>query len=167
MFMTKREISEQLTNCKAEMDSLILKINALETSLQRINEEDVLGVYKSAINKQAYRLDKYGDIERPYGFKFDENSSHPYCNYPLYDYVEQAQRIKDFNDKLLAFKWCYDRDYEPDWENEDEKKYYIYYDNDNNHYDWDWNTLYDNSAIYFSTREIAQKCADWLNSLSE
>lgn len=160
--MTKREISEQLTNFRTEMGSLILKINAFETALQRINEEDVLGAYKSDISEKTYWLNASGNIDRCDGLTFDDDN-HPFCNYPSLEYAQQAQRIKDFNDKLLAFKWCYDRDYKPDWVDEDEAKYWIYYDSEDNRYDYDF-SIFNNNTIYFSSKEIAIKCCEWLNS---
>jgi hypothetical protein len=83
----------------------------------------------------------------------------------LKEYAEQAQKIKEFNDKLLAFKWCYDRDYEPVFSGDyNNCAYHIYYDSVDRKYDWDSERVYDRNIIYFSSREIAQKCCDWLNA---
>lgn len=70
-----------------------------------------------------------------------------------------------FISKLTQFKYCYDRDYEPDWTDFEENKYGIYYSHTYSKY----RITIDNSAetpesIYFSTLEIAQKCCDWLNA---
>ena len=63
---------------------------------------------------------------------------------------------------LLAFKWCYDREF-TDFTNKE--KYYVYYDNDDNYYHWD--SLHDwvETCIYFSNDEVVQKCCDWLNDI--
>lgn len=69
-------------------------------------------------------------------------------------YAMKTQYIAD----LLHFKWLYDRDYEPDWA----------------HAQWTIRNLdgkyvpvlsawEQDNDIYFSTKEIAQKCADWFN----
>lgn len=74
---------------------------------------------------------------------------------------EKSQFIAD----LLHFKWLYDRDYVPDWSSEHEAKYEVYFNSEFNKYVighvWHYNNI---ETIYFSTTEIAQKCADWLNS---
>lgn len=76
-------------------------------------------------------------------------------------YAEKTQFIAD----LLHFKWLYDRDYVPNWSS-DEKKYEVYFDTELNEYTQEhvWWKYYNIEAVYFSTIEIAQKCADWLNS---
>lgn len=100
--------------------------------------------------------------------KYNDNNTDRYSNYPIKEYAEQAQKIKEFNDKLLAFKWCYDRDYKPVFSGDyGNRTYYIYYDSEDGKYEWHWDNICDKNIIYFSSKEIAQKCADWLNSLNE
>ena len=71
--------------------------------------------------------------------------------------------MKKFNDMLLAFKWCYDREYEPDWKDNDESKFTVYYDGEE--YTSDEMVTYHAATVYFHSREIAQKCAYWLNNI--
>lgn len=79
--------------------------------------------------------------------------------------------ILQFNDKLdkltrlMKFKFCYDHSYAPDWSNGDELKWYVYFYTPTRKYEFDWTTTWDRpSTVYFSSKEIAQKCADWLNA---
>jgi len=73
---------------------------------------------------------------------------------------EKSQFIAD----LLHFKWLYDRDYVPDLSS-NELKYEVYFDPGCNEHDSGVVYNYPNiEVVYFSTKEIAQKCADWLNS---
>ena len=76
-------------------------------------------------------------------------------------FVEKTQAIAD----QLYFKELYDADYVPDWENMRTSEYYIYLDNSTKSYGVD-HTIYWalEGTVYFSSKEIAQKCADWLNS---
>ena len=76
-------------------------------------------------------------------------------------FVEKTQAIAD----QLYFKELYDADYVPDWENMRTSEYYIYLDNSTKSYGVD-RTIYWvlEGTVYFSSKEIAQKCADWLNS---
>lgn len=72
--------------------------------------------------------------------------------------------MSQFNNKLLAFKWCYDRNYKPDWNNPDESKYLVYYDCNKQAYDYTIYAIIRYTTLCFSTKEVAQKCCDWLNS---
>lgn len=151
-------------------EQLIAEANALlnEVKATHDNEEDVLSVYKSAINEQAYWLNNDGGIDHCSGLVFDEKDKHPYCNYPSSEYAEQAQKIKDFNDKLLAFKWCYDRDFKPVFSDDySNRAYFVDYDSEDKEYQCDWDNISNRNVVYFSSEEIAQKCCDWLNSFKE
>lgn len=66
---------------------------------------------------------------------------------------------------LIKFKYCYDKDYEPDWNNTEEQKWFVCVDTRSGKYNTDWVVRWNcPSSVYFSTREIAQKCCDWLNA---
>lgn len=94
----------------------------------------------------------------------DPFDAQPYLNYHTEEYAKKAQKMKKFNDMLLAFKWCYDRYYMPDWTVKD-LKYCIGYDSDEKRYDVCGYATWSHFTIYFSSRDIAQKCADWLNDV--
>lgn len=65
----------------------------------------------------------------------------------------------------LYFKWVYDREYVPNWQNNINimDKYSVAYDTEENRYVYTrWVSL-DYGTVYFSTEQIAEKCAEWLN----
>lgn len=67
--------------------------------------------------------------------------------------------------KLMRFKFCYDYKYMPDWCNESELKWYVYSHTPTGKYKIERTVAHENpSTVYFSSEEIAQKCADWLNA---
>lgn len=75
-------------------------------------------------------------------------------------FSEKTQFIAD----MLHFKYLYDRDYEPDLDLEDEQKFCIFYDRDAKRFEWFCRTTSVNfESVYFSSKEIAKKCAVWLN----
>ena len=81
------------------------------------------------------------------------------------EYANKAFKMKKFNDMLMAFKWCYDRNYEPDW-SKDNAKYCVTYNNSNvKHYCVEWSKVCNFNTIYFSSRDIANKCINWLNDI--
>lgn len=88
-----------------------------------------------------------------------------------FDIPADAQSIFPFNDKLdkltklMKFKFCYDYSYVPDWDNEKEQKWCVFFSAKSGEYRVDWEQTRDRlSIVYFSSEEIAQKCADWLNA---
>ena len=153
-------------------EQLIAEANALLNEVKAIhnNEEDVIAKYKEDYckGKKYYINDDSNTswIVTPNAYTF-ENTSNPYKFYLTEKLAAQAKKLKDFNDKLLAFKYCYDLDYKPVFSGDyNDYAYFVYYDSKNNKYDYDWDNA-DNNTVYFSSEEVAQKCADWLNSLNE
>jgi hypothetical protein len=153
-------------------EQLIAEANALlsEVKSTHDNEEDVIAKYKEDYckGKKYYINDDSHTswIVTPNAYTF-ENTSNPYRFYLTEELAEQAKKLKDFNDKLLAFKYCYDLDYKPVFSGDyNDCAYFVYYDSKDNKYDYDWDSA-DNNTVYFSSEEVARKCADWLNSLNE
>ena len=131
-------------------------------------EEDVIAKYKEDYCKdKKYFIDNFDEIgyviaSRTATF---EKVKNPYQHYLTKKLAEQAKKLKDFNDKMLAFKYCHDADYEPNWSDLCSIKYYVYYDAKDNRYKPQYAIRFQwNCTIYFSTYAIAKKCADWLNS---
>lgn len=168
--MTIDEKIKLLESRIVETNKLLAEIKKEKERQEKENKESVLAEYWNDINsgEKIYYLDGYNEIQHGYlDREYDDNDA-SYSNYSTEEYAEQAQKIKEFNDKLLAFKWCYDRDYKPVFSGDyDNRAYYIYYDSEYKNYDWDWESCYDKNVIYFSSREIAQKCCDWLNAEME
>ncbi len=152
-------------------EQLIAEANALLNEVKSTydNKKDVIAKYKEDYckGKKYYINDDSNTswIVTPNAYTF-KNTSNPYKFYLTEELAEQAKKLKDFNDKLLAFKYCYDLDYKPSWDN-DCQKYYIYYSTVDNEYHADGLSSMREPLVYFSTKEIAQKCADWLNSFKE
>lgn len=151
-----------------EAERLIAEANKLIAEVKNSNDdENILADYIDAftVRDRMYYIDSDGDIDFVmYDLPFDATDSNPYGHYPTKKLAEQAKAMKDFNDKLLAFKYCYDEDYEPDWTNPSQSKYSVYWDASDGAYAVDWGRImYTKTSVYFSTEEIAQKCADWLN----
>jgi hypothetical protein len=163
--MTNNEKIQRATQPIAEANVLLNEVKANSS-----NEEDIIANYKNDYNKgRQYYLNSQSEVDFiSVGDSFEKERLFlsPYQHYLTEELAEQAKKLKDFNDKLLAFKYCYDLDYKPDW-SDDTTKYYVYYDVDDNKYATDGVHFMNISSVYFSTKEIAQKCAEWLNSLSE
>lgn len=88
-----------------------------------------------------------------------------------FDIPADSYAIIPFNEKLdmltklMKFKFCYDYCYKPNWANESEFKWFVYFNTSIGKYYVSCATTWDRpSTVYFSSEEIAQKCADWLNA---
>ena len=162
--MTNNEKIQRAERLIAEANALLSEVKANSS-----NEENVLAKYKNDYNKDKhYYLDLFGNVDCITVSETDafEKKHNPYLNYLTKELAEQAKELKDFNDKLLAFKYCYDLDYKPNWSDKT-KKYYVYYNVYDNEYMADGLCSMREPLVYFSSKEIAQKCADWLNSSHE
>ena len=153
---------ERIKELKKQIEEINAEINELE-------RDDTLEQYESDISwgSDRYTLDNFGRVkilEPTIGFK--SNEYNPYRHYMTKEYANKAAQMKKFNDMLMAFKWCYDRDYEPDFSGDyDNRAYYVYYDSIDKRYDWGFDIINNSSRVYFSSEEIAQKCAEWLNNI--
>lgn len=166
--MTNNEKIQRAEQLIAEANALLNEVKAIHN-----NEEDVIAKYKNDYCKdRKYYLNNESNIDFINGGdNFEKVKSHfqsPYQHYLTEELAEQARKLKDFNDKLLAFKYCYDLDYKPVFSGDyDNRAYFVYYDSLDSKYDYDWDNVFNRNVVYFSSEEIAQKCCDWLNSLSE
>lgn len=170
--MTIDEKIKLLESQIAETNKLLAEIKKEKENEEKKNAESVLAEYWNCINsgEDMFYFNSHNEIIKG-GLgniddeKYSDNNTDRYSNYLTKEYAEQAQKIKEFNDKLLAFKWCYDRDYKPVFSGDyDNRAYYIYFDSEDGKYDWDWDSVCDRNIVYFSSKEIAQKCCDWLNA---
>lgn len=179
--MSHKEDIDKLNSLLAEVNALAEKINKelAESAVQEDEKPDVLAVYKSAFQEDndsnVYFLDINSEIKGIYddggALPFSESGRfaseyyNPYHMYLSEEYAKKASKMKKFNDMLLAFKWCHDKTYEPDWFDFDSIKYYVYYDTSDETYSADCTYVCDRNTVYFSTRIRAEDCAEWLNSI--
>lgn len=172
--MDKQELLTKINNCKSEIENLNARITDLQEQVEKFKQEinkaeleDILDDYKEALSKNSFWLEGHlgdailGGETHMFCLKYDN----PYACYPTQEYAEKARKIKTLNDMILAFKWCYDKDFDPDLYDE-VKRCYIYYDPCNSKFEIDtgYTSNYFN-AVCFSTHSIAEKCCDWLNSM--
>lgn len=97
----------------------------------------------------------------------DDGNVFTFDNFPIEEYAKKLQKLNKFNGMMLAFKWCYDRDYEPDWNDMNQFKYYVEHNSKSDSFGVRYNISSRFNLVYFSSYEIAQKCVDWLNRLTD
>jgi hypothetical protein len=162
---------EDLKKLKDMAESILKMVSAMtpdedtEIRIDRHSTEHVLRKYLEhrRMDSDAMIVDGYcGDVISKF-YPYQE-CTNPFSCYLSRDYADYAAVGKKFLDACLAFKWCYDAEYNPNWGNRQEIKWYVI---------WDYNlsrfTVFhaqsfpSPSTVYYSSREIAQKCADWLD----
>lgn len=152
---------ERIKELKKQIEEINAEINELE-------RDDTLEQYESDTTWRydGYILNERGCVNEDNDSIFNTTDYNPYRHYMTEEYANKAAKIKKFNDMLMAFKWCYDRDYEPDWTTR-YAKYRVVYNFDANpkHYYVVLDYKHKHNEIYFSSEDIAQKCADWLNDI--
>lgn len=181
--MSRKEDMDKLNSLLAEVNALAEKINKeySESAIMENKKPDVLAAYKTAFvykeksDGRAYYLDANSEVKNcpivstccPFtgGDRCASDYNNSYHMYLTEEYAKKAAKMKKFNDMLLAFKWCYDRTYEPDWSDSDSLKYYVYYNIGEERYISDCTFICDTNTIYFSTGIGAKVCVNWLNSI--
>lgn len=77
-------------------------------------------------------------------------------------FADECQHIAD----MLHIKYLYDRDYKPNWEDDSEKKYFVYYNCNVGRFCVEYTKSYIYSPVCFSNEEVAKLCAEWLTYLT-
>lgn len=172
--MTNDEKIKAAEGMISQANEMIMEANKLIAEVKASKQsDDVISEYIDAfgIGVPIWYIAPYGGISECFSNKrYEELSTeeHEYLNdFWREDYAKESLRLASFNNKLLAFKWCWDRDYVPDWSRPHEDKFYVYYNHNNNLYYVAHSSVLVNNVVYFSSKEIAQKCCDWLNSEEE
>lgn len=100
----------------------------------------------------------------------DENDLFDKCLFIKGNYFKTAERAKEVAEKIkfiLKLEQLHDLycpDYKPDWSNDDESKYRIYYSHRTNEYGVSHATICENfDTVYFPDKEIALKVCSILN----
>lgn len=161
-------IEGEKANKQERIKELKKQIEEINAEINKLEQDDILEQYESDITWRydGYILNERGCINEDNDSIFNATEYNPYHHYMTEEYANKAAKIKKFNDMLMAFMWCYDRDYEPDFSGSyDNRAYYVYYDSIDKRYDWCFDIINNSSRVYFSSKEIAQKCADWLNDI--
>lgn len=130
------------------------RIKAVEEQMAKLQKE-----LKDIRNAKAQEWDfsAWDNFELRKKYEFDIPAE-------FYTIIQVDEKLDELT-KLMKFKFCYDRSYAPDWDNADELKHYVYFHAPTRKYTVSWATTWDRlSMVHFSSEEIAQKCADWLNA---
>lgn len=138
--MTEAEKNERIKAVEEEMAKLQKELEDIRNT--KVRDWDV-GVWDKVPLRKKYEFDIPADICAvvPFNDKLDKLT------------------------KLMKFKFCYDYNYTPDWGDLSDHKWLVYFNTKSGKYEIDSVMTRDRlSTVYFSSAEIAQKCADWFNA---
>lgn len=158
--------------------------NELKSRLEAVEKQN-LGLLDEIKNLKAQLADMQDEPEIPDMPVFHANETY-WRMYPTLEHIKGSVLHSDYNGecynlfhtkeyadefdkkcKLIAMmlhcKWYLDRDFVPDWKNNEELKYSVFYNNQTNVFGVTVRTSSETGYVAFSTNESAQKCADWLN----
>ena len=167
--MNRTELEEIIKSCDVNIAKL--ELAKAEAAKELEKKDEVPECYSVENGNEMYFVDFSGEVCSD-GFSpnytKDETANKRHRAFKTKKiaklFADKTQAIAD----QLYFKELYDADYMPDWENMRTSGYYIYLDNSTKSYGVNFATYWAiEGTVYFGSKEIAQKCADWLNSRKE
>ena len=179
--MNNNEFLDKLNGYLAQINEIAEKANALAEEYKHSEQVEVVGHEQYTLELLKDYVDSFSyakDIDHPTDMYWVDNTEtigHGYVddasvflfeNFARKDYAEKLRKMNKLNGMMLAFKWCYDIDYEPDWDDDDTTKYTVVWDK----YEGFHRVCSQSTAanqVYFSSDGVAVKCAEWLNKVSE
>ena len=151
---------------EAEKKETLARIEAAEKELAELkakvqSDDEVPNALEWDATEKSWRVMSSGNVEWYLVCNVGNDIIERHRIFKTEEYAQMYREKTQFIADLLHFKWLYDRDYEPEKDLQS-AKWTIMLDDDHKFaVTSNWNAQ--PGDIYFSTKEIAQKCADWLN----
>ena len=153
-----QELTERIENSQAEID-------ALKEELEKLQKKPYEIGYPKDGEKIYYISFQSGQVKE---WDFNINYEADKCLYDIglyFDTEEEAEQFKREQTLIKKIKcWAKEQqgDWEPDWDDINQRKYYVNIDRFNKETFWDWHWEYDklSKLPYFKSKEIAQACID-------
>lgn len=152
---TRKEIIEELSKAIIRRKEADEAIDALNEELSSFDEIPSLPVFGSG--DAYYRL---GSNLSPSPHIVTSLDNIHWNMFHTPGYAEAFSKRVKILAKLLHCKWYLDRDYKPDWEIRNNKFFVVYREE---RFAVDTVGYSDSGTIYFSTRELAERVAAWMN----
>ena len=172
--MNNNEFLDKLNGYLAQINELAEKANALaeeynhSEQVEDKNPKDytleLLKDYVEAFKNPMYWIE-FGEICHG-SLAGAEEEILAFDNFPSEAYAKKLRKMNKLNGMMLAFKWCYDIDYEPDWYDNENPKYTVIHLCDSG-FHYDSTNVVQYNQVYFSSEALATECAEWLNKVAE
>lgn len=162
--MNRTELEEIIKSCDVNIAKL--ELAKAEAAKELEKKDEVPECYSVENGNEMYFVDFSGEVcSDGFSPNYFVNEKHRAFKTKKIAklFVDKTQVIAD----QLYFKELYDANFVPDWSDGCGLKFYIVYNNSS----YPKTYFVDNccgcasgETVYFSSYEIAKKCADWLNS---
>lgn len=157
--MTKNELEQSLKTTLNQIEELKKKAEKIIEELKR-GEIQLYPEFEKG--SSVFFMDVNFDVRE--GICYNPKAISDYNSFHSKHYAEMLAERSNYLAMLLHCKWYFDRDYKPDWDNPIEEKWTVGFSHASGKimvYNW---TVVDFGIIAFSSKEVAQKACDWLNS---
>lgn len=167
--MTREELERRLDEAEKQNLGLLDEIKRLKEKLAEQEEPEIPDFPEFDRGDDVYQMDPNFDVIQEYhaGGKGDKDFTGEDASF--YNAFHMEEYVYEFRKKCLMIammlhcKWHVDRDYIPDWNIENEEKWQVFWSHMYKKYEvCDW-VSDEYASVFFSTREAAEKCADWMN----
>lgn len=161
--MTKDELKIKLESAERELKALKqleAEIQSLKAQLNEVQEDEIpeFPVFENETDRLYYVTSNLRAISGSrIGAGTDFNAFHTATYATIFS--TKCREIA----MLMHCKWYVDKDYVPDWDDDRETKYIVVYSNAKEKYITGFWKECEYGNVYFSSREAAQKAADWMN----
>ena len=156
--MMKSELEQSLKTTLTQIEELKKKA---EEIIEELKKEEIPLYPKFEKGSAVFFMECNSDIRG--SNCYDPKAISDYNSFHSKHYAEMLAERSNYLAMLLHCKWYFDRDYEPDWNDTNEKKWAIEFDHDKGEFVVDYWITRDFGTIAFSSEEVAQKACDWLN----
>lgn len=153
-----QKLTEKIENFQAELDELKKELEKLQKKSYEIS-------YPKHGTKVYYISDLNGGIKISGYDVFDNGDKNLYGTGLYFDTLEEAEQFKREQTLIKKIKcWAKEQqgDWEPDWRDLNQRKYYIEIDRSNKNIVCDWSWEYDKLSKLpcFKSQEILKACID-------
>lgn len=160
--MTREELEKRLNEAEKQNLRLIDEIKALKEQLANVESEPEIPNFPifDPAGEEAWHINNVLEVASP-----GRTSGHV-CDF---NYFHTKTYAKEFSRKckmiamMMHCSWYVDRFYTPDWNNMSVEKYSVSFNHDRRKFQVQEWYYAENAGVYFSTKEAAKKCADWMN----
>ena len=171
----QEQINELKAKAQAEIDNIMSKLKDdihLVDVIYKSKKHYTFEEYSNGVGYQAYYVTSSNKIDHTSVFASDKDFMKGYTTgivnnsmYPSEYVAHVAASMKQINDDLLYFHYTYDRGYSPDvyWNDIEVPKWFVYCNMPDTKYAVSKSYYYGYNTVYFSSEDIAEKCADFLN----
>ena len=161
--MNKKELENEITKTQEQLKKLQAALDEAEKL-----EKDVPETLDFNDGDKYWCVDGMGNIcwDSCYTFTSlrDNTYIHNHRAFLSEEYAKNFAKKTQFIADMLHFKYLYDRNYEPNWDAKDELKFFVYYNAETKKFNWSFVSVFEEiESVYFSSRQLAERCVEWLN----